>query len=61
MRRAGKSGGIPHDEIRVHYLKVPNQAHVAFNLALKEFKADGNVSALLETLRLINRAQGGIA
>jgi probable addiction module antidote protein len=30
-------------------------------LALKEFEKDGDVDSLLETLRLIARAQGGIA
>jgi probable addiction module antidote protein len=61
MKRAGKSGGIPHDEIRVHYLKDPKQADFAFKLALKEFEEDGEVNALLDTLRLIAQAQGGIA
>jgi probable addiction module antidote protein len=61
MKRAGKSGGIPHDEIRVHYLKEPKQSAFAFKLALKEFEKDGDVNALLDTLRLIAQAQGGIA
>jgi hypothetical protein len=30
-------------------------------LALKEFAKDGDVDSLLETLRLVARAQGGIA
>jgi probable addiction module antidote protein len=30
-------------------------------LALKEFEQDGDVDSLLETLRLMARAQGGIA
>jgi hypothetical protein len=61
MKRTGKSGGIPHDEIRVHFLKDPKQADFAFKLALKEFVADGDGNALLDTLRLIAQAQGGLA
>ena len=60
MKRTGKSGGIPHDEIRVHYLKDPKQADFALKLALKEFEKDGDVAVLLDTLRLLARAQGGI-
>jgi probable addiction module antidote protein len=61
MKRTGKSGGIPHDEIRVHYLKDPKQADFALKLALKEFEGDGDVNALLDTLRLVAQAQGGLA
>jgi probable addiction module antidote protein len=61
MKSSGKSGGIPHDEIRVHYLKEPKQADFALKLALKEFEKDGDVSALLDTLRLVAQAQGGLA
>ena len=61
MKRSGKSGGIPHDEIRVQYLKEPKQADFALKLALKEFEQDGDVAALLDTLRLVAQAQGGLA
>jgi probable addiction module antidote protein len=61
MKRTGKSGGISHDEIRVQYLKDSKQADFALNLALKEFEVDGDFNALLDTLRLIAQAQGGIA
>ena len=61
MKRIGKSGGIPHDEIRLHYLKEPKQADFALKLALKEFEKDGEVDVLLDTLRLVAQAQGGIA
>jgi probable addiction module antidote protein len=61
MKRTGKSGGIPHDEIRIRYLKDPKQANFALKLALKEFETDGNINALLDTLRLVARAKGGIA
>ena len=61
MKRTAKSGGIPHDEIRVHFLKDPKQADFALKLALKEFGEDGDVNALLDTLRLVAQAQGGLA
>lgn len=59
--RTGKSSGIPHDEIRLEFLKDPKRADFARKLALEEFKDDGDVAALLDTLRLVARAQGGIA
>ena len=61
MKRTGKSGGIPHDEIRLHFLNDPKQAGFALKLALKEFEEDGDVNALLDTLRLVAQAQGGLA
>jgi len=61
MKHPGKSGGIPHDEIRLHYLKDPKKADFALKLALKEFEEKGEVSGLLDTLRLIAQAQGGLA
>ncbi len=61
MKRSGRSGGIPHDEIRVHYLKDPKEADFALKLALEEFEEDGDVNGLLDTLRLVAKAQGGIA
>src|SRR5258708_39597725 len=61
MKRTGKSSGIPLDEIRLHYLKDPKQADFALKLALKEFENDGDVNALLDTLRLVAQVQGGIA
>lgn len=61
MKQTGKSSGISHDEIRLKYLKDPKQADFALKLALKEFEEDGDVDALLDTLRLVAQAQGGIA
>ena len=61
MKQSGESGGIPHDEIPIRYLKEPKQADFALRLALKEFEKDGDVNALLDTLRLVAQAQGGIA
>ena len=61
MKHTGKSSGIPLDEIRLEHLKEPKRADFALKLALKEFEKDGDVNALLDTLRLVARAQGGIA
>jgi probable addiction module antidote protein len=61
MKRIQKSTGIPHDEIRLHFLKDPKEAQFALKLAVKEFEEDGNVDPLLDTLRLVAQAQGGIA
>ena len=61
MKYTGKSGGIPHDEIRLRFLKDPKQADFALKLSLKEFEEDGDVNALLDTLRLVAKAQGGSA
>jgi probable addiction module antidote protein len=61
MKQTGKSGGIPFDEIRLHFLKDPKRADFTLKLALKEFEEDGDVNALLDTLRLIAQAQGGLA
>src|SRR3954465_10269448 len=61
MRQINKSGGIPLDEIRLARLKEPKRADFAMKLALEEFEQDGDVDSLLETLRLVARAQGGLA
>ena len=61
MKQTGKSGGIPLDEIRLRFLKDPKRADFTLKLALKEFEKDGDVDVLLDTLRLVAQAQGGIA
>jgi probable addiction module antidote protein len=61
MKQTGKSGGIPHDEIRLRFLKDPKRAEFTLKLALKDFEKDGNVNILLDTLRLVAQAQGGLA
>jgi len=58
MKQTGKSTSIPHDAIRLRYLKYPQQAAFALKLALKDFESDGDVNALLDTLRLVAQAQG---
>lgn len=61
MKRNGKSRGIPLDEVRLERLKEPKRAEFAMKLAVKEFEKDGEIDVLLDTLRLVARAQGGIA
>lgn len=61
MKNIGKSGGIPLDEVRLKHLKDPVRAKFALELSVKEFENDGDVDALLDTLRLVARAQGGLA
>jgi probable addiction module antidote protein len=61
MKKNGKSKGIPLDEVRLERLKEPKRAEFAMKLALKEFEKDGEIDVLLDTLRLVARAQGGIA
>lgn len=56
-----KTSAIPLDEIRLKYLRNPREANFAVKLALLEFEEDGNVDALLDTLRLVAQAQGGLA
>ena len=57
----GKSRGIPLDAIRLERLKEPKRADFALKLALQDFEKDNNVDALLDTLRLVAQAQGGLA
>jgi probable addiction module antidote protein len=61
MKRNGKSRGIPLDDVLLERLKEPMRAEFAMKLAVKEFEKDGEIDVLLDTLRLVARAQGGIA
>lgn len=61
MKKNGKSTGIPLDEIRLERLSDPKRAGYALKLALQEFEKDSNVNILLDTLRLVAQAQGGLA
>jgi probable addiction module antidote protein len=60
MKNTAKSTGIPLDQIRLEHFKDPKRAKFAMKLALKEFEEDNNVDVLLDTLRLIAQAQGGL-
>ena len=57
MKRASKSSTIPHDKIRLHFLKDPKRALFSLQLAYEEFKKDGEIAPLLDTVRLIAEAQ----
>jgi probable addiction module antidote protein len=61
MKKNVKSTGIPLDEIRLDRFKDPKRASFAMKLALQEFEKDNDVAVLLDTLRLVAQAQGGIA
>src|SRR5471032_3300524 len=56
-----KSKGIPLKTIRLEMLKDPKEADCALDVALEEFEQDNDIDALLDTLRLVAQAQGGIA
>lgn len=61
MKKNTKSTGVSLDQIRLERLKDPKRADYATKLALQEFEKDNDVAALLDTLRLVAQAQGGIA
>jgi probable addiction module antidote protein len=56
-----KSKGIPLKTIRLESLKDPKQADFAVEVALEEFEKDNDMNALLDTLRLVAQAQGGLS
>jgi probable addiction module antidote protein len=56
-----KSKGIPLKTIRLEYLKDPKEADAAIEVALEEFEEDNDIDALLDTLRLVAKAQGGLS
>ena len=61
MKAVKKSSAIPLDEVRLKYLRDPKHANYAMKLALEEFEEDNDVDMLLDTLRLVAQAQGGLA
>ena len=56
-----KSRGIPLDDFILEEWKDPKRAKFAMKVAMEEFEKDNNVEILLDTLRLVAQAQGGIA
>jgi probable addiction module antidote protein len=61
MKKANNSATMSHDEVRLRFLRDPKEANIALKIAVEEFQSDGDMDALLDTLRLIAQAQGGIA
>ena len=61
MKTTKKCSTIPLDQIRLKHFRDPKCASFGIKLALKEFEEDGDVDALLDTLRLVAQAQGGLA
>jgi probable addiction module antidote protein len=61
MTKRAKSYGVPIEKIHLEILKDPKSAKAAVEVALEEFEKDNDVRALLNTLRLVAQAQGGLA
>ena len=61
MKTGNKSKGVPLDEIRLEGFKDPKRAKFAVKLALEAFEAENDIESLLDTLRLVAQAQGGLA
>lgn len=60
MKASKKSSTIALDDVRLEYLRDPKHASYAVKLALEEFDQDNDVDMLLDTLRLVAQAQGGL-
>jgi probable addiction module antidote protein len=61
MKKKLKSSAIPWDDFRREYLKDPENAKSTIEVAVEEFEKDNDIEALLDTLRLVAQAQGGLA
>ena len=61
MKKSGRSGAISWDEYRRRHLEDPKRAKIAIEVALEEFEKDNELEFLLDTLRLVAHAQGGLA
>ena len=61
MKKSGRSGAISWDEYRRRHLEDPKSAKIAVEVALEEFEKDNELEFLLDTLRLVAQAQGGLA
>ena len=60
MKKTLKNVGPSLNEIRLEMYKDPKQAKFAVKLALEDFEKDNHVEILLDTLRLVAKAQGGL-
>jgi probable addiction module antidote protein len=61
MKKAPKSTATSLDDLRLQKLADPKRAAFALKLALEEYEEDGDVDVLLDTLRLVAKAQGSLA
>ena len=61
MTKKRKSYGVPLEQIRIDWLRDAKRAKIALEVALEEFDKDDDVEALLNTVRLVAKAQGGLA
>jgi len=61
MPKKTKSYGVPLEKIHVDFLKKPKHSKIAMDVAVEEFEKDKDVEALLNTVRLVAKAQGGLA
>ncbi len=61
MSKTTKPTTIPLREISLSIYQDRKAARFAIKLALEEFEKDNDVEALLDTLRLVAKAQGGLA
>ena len=56
-----KSYAIPLEDILLRQWKNPKNARIAVEVAVEEFEKDNDLPALLNILRLVAQAQGGLA
>jgi len=61
MTKRTKSFGVPVEKIHLKFLKDRESAKLAIEIAVEEFEKDNDLEALLDTLRLVAKAQGGLA
>jgi len=61
MTKRAKSYGVPIEKIHLGLLKDRKFAKVALEVALEEFEKDNDIEALLNIVRLVAKAQGGLA
>jgi probable addiction module antidote protein len=61
MTKRLKSYAVPLEKIHLEFLKDRKSAQMAIEVAIEEFEKDNDIEALLDTLRLVAKAQGGLA
>jgi len=60
MTKRTKSFAVPVEKIHLKFLKDRETAKLAIEVAAEEFEKDNDLEALLDTLRLVAKAQGGL-